>query len=196
MQNKKLYIIIPIVVLIVAAAAFIGGRLLNGQAGSLGLLPFGNGGSVTTFAINLTPAPELPTAKPEASGTFVERNDNTLILQTFSMQAGSGGGVIVAAKVEGSGADNGEPSISVDSGNLGPKMEVVVTKETKIYHDVTAINPISASGETTVSIQQAVEAGSLDDLNHQTMITVWGRKNGDRIIADVIAYNNPIMIQK
>jgi hypothetical protein len=41
-----------------------------------------------------------------------------------------------------------------------------------------------------------VAAGSLDDLTAQTMIMVWGRKNGDRIIADVISYSNPIIFKR
>jgi hypothetical protein len=28
------------------------------------------------------------------------------------------------------------------------------------------------------------------------MIQVWGRKNGDRIIADILLYSNPVMIKK
>jgi hypothetical protein len=48
--------------------------------------------------------------------------------------------------------------------------------------------------EGNTRIQQVVAPGSLDDLTTQTMITVWGRKVGDRVIADVIAFLNPVMI--
>ena len=36
------------------------------------------------------------------------------------------------------------------------------------------------------SIQQVVREATLDELNSQMMITVWGRKDGDRIIADLL----------
>ncbi len=191
MQNKKLYIIIPLAVLIIAAAAFVGGRLLNGQAGALGFLPFGNGG-MSSFTINMKPAPELPTTQPEADGSLIERQDNILMLQTYSLEVGSGGGVIVSSGAADSGT--GE-SINVETGNDGPKVEVVITKETKIYRDATQFNLDAASSESQ-EIQQVVEPSSLlDELGKNAMLTVWGRKNGDRIIADVILYVNPITIQ-
>jgi len=190
MQNKKLYIILTVVVIIVSAAAFVGGRLLNGQAGVLGFLPFGNGG-MSSFAIDMELAPELPTTQPEADGSLIERQDNTLILQTYSLEVGSGGGVIVSSGAADSGT--GE-SINVETGNDGPKVEVVITKETKIYRDATQFNLDAASSESQ-EIQQVVEPSSLDELGKNAMVTVWGRKNGDRIIADVILYVNPITIQ-
>ena len=45
MQNKKLMIIMGFLVLVVGAAAFIGGRMLNGGVNPLGLgMPMGGGG--------------------------------------------------------------------------------------------------------------------------------------------------------
>jgi hypothetical protein len=40
------------------------------------------------------------------------------------------------------------------------------------------------------------EEGTLDDLNTQSFITVWGRRSGDRIIADILFYTNPESIKK
>lgn len=188
MHNKKLYIITAVVVIVVAAAAFVGGRLLNGQAGPLGFSPLGNGGSMMAMSVNMLPAPELPTTQPEATGTFAERKDNTLTIQTFSMDAGGGG--IVVSSVSGEGG----PVTS--SGNEGPKVEVVVTRETKIYRDATEMNMEPPKSNETTTVQQVVEPGTLDDLKSNVMVMVWGRKNGDRIIADVISYSSPIMIQK
>jgi hypothetical protein len=190
MQNKKLYIILAVVVIIVAASAFVGGRLLNGQVGSLGFLPFGNGGMVS-LSVNMTPAPELPTTQPDATGTFAERKDNTITIQTISMEMGKGGGVVVAVGAE----DGGVPSTSGMDAD-GPKVEVVVTNQTKIYRDATDMGEPPTSGNQTITVQQVVEPGTLDDLKSQTMLMVWGRKNGDRIIADVISYSNPIIFKK
>jgi len=211
MQNKKLYIILAVVIVVVAASAFVGGRMLNRQANPLGFLPFDNGGSVSTSismipapelptgrpeAVGMIPAPELPTGRPEAVGTFVERKDNTITIQPISIEMSrKGAGVVRAVQVDSS--SDGTMIVS-PSGQEGPKVEVVVTNQTLIYRDATdmSMEPSKDSGATAA--QQVVEIGSLDDLKSQTMIMVmvWGRKNGDRIIADVISYSNPVMIQK
>jgi hypothetical protein len=41
------------------------------------------------------------------------------------------------------------------------------------------------------NIQQVVEAGSLDEVGQNSMIMVWGRKTGNRFIADVLLYSLP-----
>ena len=177
MQNKKIYILFGLIVLLVGAAAFIGGRLLNGKIGPLGW------GSVNpervSISINdVTPAPELPNTQADVTGTFVEMKDNTITVQAVTFGMGVGGV-----------ADN-----SPMDENSGVKTEVVVTGETKIYQDVTQI-PEPVNGEIH-NVQQAVEEGTLDDLNDQSFITVWGRRSGERIIADVLFYSNPKMIKK
>ena len=74
-------------------------------------------------------------------------------------------------------------------------MEVVVNNETVIYLETT--QPPSAppsSGENLV-MQQTVEEASVDGLTSQSSVTVWGRKSGDRIIAEVILISNPIVFK-
>jgi len=174
MQNKKLYFLIPLAILLVTAAAFIGGRLLNlnRQSGAVG------DGSL----INILPAPEIPTTQPETTGSLVGQQDNILTLQLYSMDAGGGGDVIVST---GAGDSGTGESTNVGTGNDGPKVEVLITKESKIYCDVTQFS----DGQSN-TIQQVVEASSLDKLGKNAMLTVWGRKNGDRIIADVVLFTN------
>lgn len=186
MQNKKLFVILGILVLLAGAAAFIGGRLLNQRVGPVGLgMPMG-GGDVMSVSIQITPAPELPTTRPEVTGRFVERKDNSIVVSSVSMDAG-GGGVIV----ESSGG--GEQSLSGDTGG-GPKVEVVITSETTIYLETTQFSGPPSSGNRVV--QQTVAESSLDDLTSQSFVTVWGRKSGDRIVAEVIFISNPVMFQK
>ena len=127
---------------------------------------------------DVTRAPELPATKAEIIGHFVERNDNTVVVQAVSFDAGVGGV-----------ANN----LPMDE-NSGVKVEVVVTGETKIYKDVTEI-PEPVNGEIH-NVQQAADEGTLDDLNTDTFITVWGRRSGERVIADVLFYSNPKMIKK
>ena len=178
MQNKKLYLIIVVVVLVIGAAAFIGGRFLTGQAGLMpNFLTGENPGGMTSVAINMNPAPELPTTNPETFALFISRNDNSITVQPLSMNAGPGG--VIAP-----------PSESASE----PKVEVVITNETKIYRDATDLGTTPPKEGQTV--QQVVEPGSLDELTSQTTVVVWGRKNGDRIIADVIAFYSPVVIQQ
>jgi hypothetical protein len=190
MQNKRTYVIFGGVVVLVAAAAFIGGRLLNGQAGPLDFFPMMGGGRVS-MAIDMIPAPELPTTEPDTRGSLVERKDNTIILREFSMELGRGGVVIVERASGGGG-----PMMSGGPGSEdGPKVEVVITNETIIYRDATDM-PEPSAIEEQMTIQQAVEPGTLDDLTSNTMIMVWGRKSGDRFIADVIMYSTPVLFKR
>lgn len=181
MQNKKLIIAILIGFVVVAAAAFLGGRFLNFKAAP-GLFPVGNGDRVQV-ELKRTPAPELPTRDPDLTGLFASRKDNTITVQSMNSMA------IKVVKDQ-----SGSVDVSPADGNDGPKVEIVVTGQTKIWHDTTQVDGPPSSGE--VVVQQTVEEGDIDDITGQTMILVWGRKNGDRIIADVIAYSNPVMFRR
>jgi hypothetical protein len=186
MQNKKLFVILGILIVVVGAAAFIGGRMLNGKVGPLGLgMPMG-GGDMMSISIEVTPAPELPTTEPETRGLFVERQDNSIFVSAISMDAG-GKGVVVQ-----NGGD-GEQSVPGPKAD-GPKEEVVITGETTIYLENTKF-PEPKPNENQV-IQQTVTEGSLDDLTAQSFVTVWGRKSGDRIIAEVVFISNPVIFKK
>jgi len=191
MQNKRMFVILGIIVVLATAAAFIGGRMLNQKAGPVGLSLFGGGGEgMVSMSVEITPAPELPTSKPEVLGVFAERKDKTIVIQSVPMNAGQGGGFVVVSGGEGE-AVAGSP---LENG--GPKVEVVVNNETKMYIETT--QPLSVpptSGETQV-LQQTVDEGSFDDLTSQSFVSVWGRKSGDRIIAEVVLISNPIMIKR
>ncbi len=171
-ENKKLIIILGIVIFVVGVAAFIAGRMLNGGVNPLGLFgPVDDG-------ISILPAEELPTTPPEVEGLFVERQDNMIIVEDDQP---------VGDSVSGSPVGIGG----------GPKMEVVVTAETLIYHDTTEPPARRPSGNDPRVIQQTVEEGTLDDLiPSQSLVMAWGRKSGDRIIAEVMVYIDLGMPQK
>ena len=176
MPNKKIYIILGIAILFIGIAAFVAGRMLNGKIENV---PLGgpDSGRVSISINDVTPAPELPTTKADVTGSFVERNDNSILVQAVPFGAGPGG-------------------VSGDSPldeNSGVRVEIVTSK-TKIYRDVTQI-PAPVNGEIH-NLQQAAEEGILDDLNSDTFVTVWGRRSGDRIVADVLCYSNPQFIKK
>jgi hypothetical protein len=177
MPNRKLYIMMGASIIVIGVAAFVAGRMLNGSVGSV---PLGgpNGQSVFISIDEITPAPELPTTKADITGLFVERKDNTLVVQAVTFAVGAGGISSEAPMDE----------------NSGIRVEVVVTSQTKIYKDVTEI-PEPVNGEIH-NVQQAAAEGTLDDLDTQSFITVWGRRNGDRLIAEVLFYTNPQSIKK
>ena len=60
----------------------------------------------------------------------------------------------------------------------GPTVEVVIANTTTIYRDDFEFNQNS--------VQQIVEETTLDSLDSQMLITVWGRKNGERVIAEIL----------
>ena len=191
MQNKRMILMMGILILVVGAAAFLAGQMLNSSVNPLGMFGLGGPGDVVSFAINVIPAEELPKTAPEVTGLFLERKDNTIVVSSIPLKAGGGG--VVVEKGSGGEAVSGVPA-DLDS---GPKVEVVITNETTIYRETTDLGgpPDIKSGETT-TVQQTVEESTLDELNSQSMVTVWGRKSGDRIIAEVLFYSNPVMFKR
>ena len=167
MQNRKLYISLGLAILLIGIAAFIAGRMLNGQAGNVGL-GGPNAGRVSISLDDITPAPELPSTKADITGSFVDRKDNTIVVEAVSFGTGVGG-------------VSGESPLDESS---GIRVEIVITVETMIYRDVTQF-PAPVNGEIH-NVQQAAEEGTLDDLNSQSFVSVWGRRSGDRVVADVL----------
>jgi hypothetical protein len=189
MQNKKLIFIMAILTLVVGAAAFIGGRMLNQKASPVGL--GGPPGSTNnSVSVQIIPAKELPKTPPEVRGSFVERKDNTIVVTSAPLETG-GGGVVVDSQSSESGDEESLTSKEMPS---GPQVEVVVTSETIIYRDATDFSePPTGENQT---IQEIVGEGTLDDLSADSMIRVWGRKSGDRIIAEILFYSSPVVIKR
>ena len=177
MQNKKLYISLGLAVVLFGIAAFVAGRMLNGEVGTVGL-GGPNGGRVSISMNDITPAPELPFTKADITGVFVERKDNTITVQAVTFGSGVGG-------IAGDSPLDENSSI---------KVEIIITSATRIYKDVTEF-PAPVNGEVH-NVQQAAEEGTLDELNTQCFLSIWGRRSGDRIIADVLFYMDPQSIKK
>ena len=172
-------------VILLAAAAFLAGRLMNragsseaerGNGPSL-MIAKGEGGAAgaVKYQIDLKPAPELPAVSADTRGILTERKDNSLFVGT---------GKVTMAVTDGEGS---QPKTSFD----GPVVEVVITQDTKIYHDVTQLNPDNPEA----TVQQVVELSTLEAVADNSTISAWGKKVGDRIIADVIFFSQPFMIK-
>ncbi len=135
-----------VLVMLLAGAAFVGGRLLNNQpqAGGPG---DPDGGQSVSFQIE--PAKELPQTEPDVTGLFTERKDNSVFVTigsgAFTVQPGKGG------------------TANVQTGGNGQKLEVVVTGETTVYKDITHI-PGPETLPKDGKVQQKVAPGSLNEL--------------------------------
>jgi hypothetical protein len=200
-NRTPLYIALGVcAVILLAAAAFLAGRMMNQQANSptgpqmiLGAggpdgsgFAVGESAGMVSMEIRMIPAPELPQTQPEVNGLFTRRDDNSIYIGTFN----EGMGIIASSG--SSSLDDGSPSFETSGpAPSGPEVEVVVTADTKIYYDTTQIDP---SNPPQGDIQQEVEEGSLDDLGSDSMVTVWGTRTGDRVVADVIFYTQPMIV--
>jgi hypothetical protein len=205
-SKAPLYIGLGLMLVIaLVGAAFIGGRLLNQRAAAAGPENIvgpdgavnsvgpsagggngpsisssgGPGGDMMSIQIQVTPAPELPQLPPEVTGIFASREDNRLFLSTGNM------GISISS------TDGSAPQMA-QSTPSGPQVEVVVTQDTKIYRDVT--QPPDPSQSSSSVLQQTVVPGSVEDLTSNTSVVVWGRRTGDRVIADVLLYSQPLMM--
>ncbi len=160
-------------VVLLGGAAYVGGRLLNGRE-----IPGLPSGEVPSASLDIQSAEELPQTPPDVGkGIFDHRQGNSIFVGTGQVQ-------MSVKKDPQSGL------VQTSSTHSGPVVEVVVTTQTTIYH-ITAkeqFNGPTPEGQTT---QQVLEPGSLDEIGQSSSITVWGRKTGDRYIADVMVYSTP-----
>src|SRR6266508_3197058 len=180
---------IVVLVLVLAGAAYIGARLLNGQGlpglSSGGPQVFTNPDGGQTVRINsddIQPAKELPQTPADVRGVFDHRQDNSIFIGT--------GQVSISV-----GVDDKTGEAQTSSSHDGPTVGVVVTTQTKIYQDVT-MSQFNGPPPEGQKIQQVLEEGSLDEIGQASMITVWGKKTGDRFIADVLVYTSPDFVTK
>ena len=180
-SNKGLVIGGVLVLLLLLAAAFVGGRLLTpeqetavplagvSQADELADLALRSGDSpegAQTFSMPMPEtAPELPARPPETQGLFIGRTDDMLTIGTGSVTA------MISM----------EPDAVPEFNYDGIAVDVLVTNRTELYQDVTEYT----LGQTAVR-QELLKLETLDDLQDNTLIQVWGQRDGDRIIAEVI----------
>ncbi len=170
---------VGLLVIVLAAAAYVGGRWLNRAPAAAAAAPgkgqmrvmTNNGGVSRTFQVE--PAKELPQSSPDLMGVLVRRQDNSLFLGTGKIQQ--------HAQAGASGSQLSAPTYD------GPVLEAVVTHDTMIYRDETNFDappPADQAGK----IQQVVKPDSMDDIPVNSVVQVWGAKTGDRFVARVLVY--------
>jgi hypothetical protein len=186
-MNKKIYLIIGsvLVVALLAGGAFMAMRLLNaktqssmnpGGKGSNLIMQSqgGPGGGKAQFYAKQIPAPELPKQTIDLRGQVVSVKDNSIFVgQMDKFVMGVKNGVVQQ-----------QPTPP------GPYTEVVVSKDTKIYRDITMENmptpSANSSPDNPAEIQQSVELVDVSAITPSSMVQVWGQRRGDRLIAEVM----------
>ena len=173
-SRKDWWLVIGIAA-VVAAAVLIGGAFVSGVLATSGRGGLFNRPEGERPNFQIVPAAELPTAAPNVRGSVIQRADKT----------------ISVVERGGFGANGGA---SQSQGNTAPQVEVVVTNDTVIYHDITRAN--LNEGAPSGTIQQKLEAGSLGGINTDSRITVWGDQNGQQLTAKVLVYSDPIAFRQ
>lgn len=177
-RRKRPWLLVTVVVvgLVLAGGAFAAARLL--ASGSIGVKPGmtvtsqskDGMSSVGTFEVDVTPAKELPTTEPDAMGIIEKSTEDGILVSTGAMTLGSGEALVTD----------------------GPKVEVVVTAETKLYRDDTFKNIDFKDLQSGKKIQSRVVAvNSLPDFDMQVPVKAWGRQVGDRVIAETLVFSPP-----
>ena len=157
-----------VVVLLLAGAAYVGGRLLGDQeltGNDTAAVKIGEGLIASTGTkIEVLHAAEMPDMPPDVAGVFVRREDSSLFVGTGT----------VTFVIDG------------DASYDGPTVEVVSSHNTQIYRDDTT--KLLKDGPPSGPVQQALKPGSLDEIGQNDVVSAWGERRGDRLMARVIVY--------
>lgn len=164
MKKKVVWISLTVVALL--AIAYVGGRYLTGEVNPLNMLQFASGNAVMT-SIEMEGSKDLPQEKALVVGTYTGRADNIIHVKEIAVNM-----------VGGVGYSDGNDANAVTH-------DVLVTRETKVFQDIT---DYSIAGQGV--IQQVVESADLEAMGDDAFMQVWGRKSGDRVIADVVCFSN------
>jgi hypothetical protein len=140
-------------------------------------------GQMQKIAIEVNPAAELPESEEDAYGFVLRREDDRFLIGTGM------------PKMELQKNDDGTMNMVV-TGTEGPSYEVVVTRDTQLFLDVSDMTAL-IDGEGGGSMQREVKPlDSLDDIDQDTQLQVWGTKRGERIVADVLVVIQPLMTRE
>jgi hypothetical protein len=162
-------------VLLLAGAAFVGGRLLadpevTGDNQQLVVSHSGGGEAISGSAlmVETVHADEMPDRAPDVAGLFAQREDNRLFVGT---------GNLSGVKV------NGTWRLHHD----GPVFEVVTTHGTLVYRDDTLqqFGDVPPSGP----VQQVLTPSTVDEIEENSTISAWGERRGDRLVAEVVVFS-------
>jgi hypothetical protein len=162
-KSRKGWWVAGIVAAIIAALVVASGALAAGRLAAPSEEGRGEGFFRQRPEFQIEAAKELPATTPVLRGVVTKRADNTV---TVGQRGGPGS----------------------NANNSAQLIDVIVGSDTTIYHDVTQMN---FNGQPPSGpIQQKIEPGSLDGINTNSRVTVWGEQNGNQITAKVLVYSD------
>lgn len=175
-SRKGLRAVAALTVVLLAGSAFVTARMIGQKPkepeSAVLPAPGDNKGAATGEAvrIDIEHAKEVPTGEPDVSGLVTEATDNGLLVGTGNISFSGNASA---------------PGLTTD----GPQVEVVVTAKTKLYRDDTmqSVDPSQLAAGTKIE-QRVTAVESLPEIAAQTQIIAWGRKVGDRVIADTLIF--------
>jgi hypothetical protein len=184
-MNRRMWIAAGIVclVLLLAGGAFMAGRLLG--AGPLGSSS-SDGATVQVstkdgqvIEAQWVRAEQLPQESPDVAGVYARMQDNSFFINLTE------GGFVLARD------DDGSFRVSNATGKIS---EVVVTKETAVYVDITlnVMDEALSDGK----LYQQLQPGTVEEIGELSFVRAWGEMRGDRLIASVLVYSPPPVIQR
>jgi hypothetical protein len=178
--NRSLLLIASVVglALLLAGAAFAGAWLLSGlySGGGQAVIGSQSEGEVITRPgafIEKDRAAEMPLVPLDVGGLLVRREDNRLFIGT---------GNLFGFLVEGTTLAESHWELGHD----GPMAEVITTHDTVIYRDDTFRH--LTPGALFAPVQQVLTASTLDQIDMNSTVEVWGEWRGDRLVADVVVF--------
>jgi hypothetical protein len=171
MKIKKNSVIIAAciaTVAVLAGAAFLATRLINRNAtgsplASAGEMEPGPAGKRVAAGPPVLPSDLIPQRDTDVTGEITHIQDNSIFVS--------------AVVLDGVMDPNNQ--------NL-PDVEVVVTKDTKIYRPAGTETTTDSSGKAVE--QKKYEVVTINDLTSNDILNVWGEKRGDRYYAAVLTF--------
>jgi hypothetical protein len=170
-NRRKGWVVVGVTAVITALVVLIGGALTSGVLATSGRSGLFNREPGERPSFQIVPAADLPTTQPNVRGVVTQRTDKTISM------------------VERGGFGPNE-----SQGTNAPQIEVAVANDTVFYHDITRVN--LNEGAPSGAIQQKLEAGSLDGINPNSRITVWGDPNSTPLAAKIVVYSDPVAFRQ
>ncbi|MCP4362362.1 MAG: hypothetical protein GY796_30520 [Chloroflexi bacterium] len=150
-----------------------GGRVMQS-------VQIGNDGAAVSVQTTILPAAELPDEEAAAFGIVLDRQDDTLTVGTGDLE--------LSVDVEVDPGTGQETTAVVPSTN-GPELEIVITRDTLLYREVTDVagQMPDQSGEVTI-MQEIRPVADSSQIETQMEVQVWGERRGGRIVADIVVF--------
>jgi hypothetical protein len=169
-------------VLLLAGGAYMTGRLLSpgpeAGDGDGPTIKVGMGKGPLTEVVFVR-AEECPTEDPDVAGAFHRRQDNSIFVNETT------DGFHISQD------DSGSFTITNTTGKMH---EVVVTGETAVYVDST--NEQLDEAMSDGKLYQKLGPGTVEEMADLSYIRAWGEKRGDRLIASVLIYTRPPVVNR